>query len=217
MKFKAVIFDLDGTLVDSVADISDAMNQVLERYDYPTFTYEEYKIFIGHGLKNLAEKVIPAPDKTEQLVDEVFKAMLEVYKANCVVKTKPYPDILSLLNQLAETDLNLSVFSNKADALTKEIAMTLLPDCFDFVLGLTDETLKKPNPFKALEIAKAYNCETSDILFVGDTNVDMQTANNANMHGVGVTWGFRTKTELEANGARYVIDSPLELLDVLSV
>ncbi|MGJ5641642.1 HAD family hydrolase [Formosa sp. S-31] len=215
MKFKGVIFDLDGTLVDSVEDISDAMNQVLKTYNYPTFEYASYKSFIGHGLKNLSARVLPPEEKTEGLIEEVFLAMLDVYKDNCIDKTKPYEGVLELLETLSKTNLKLSVFSNKADPLTKKITKAILPDCFDYVLGLTEESLKKPNPLKAIQVSMDYNYKPQDFLFVGDTSVDMETAKNANMTSVGVSWGFRTVAELEAHGANHIINSPMELLELL--
>ncbi|WP_396601469.1 HAD family hydrolase [Algibacter sp. R77976] len=215
MSYKAVIFDLDGTLVNSIEDIADAMNSVLNSYDYPTHNYEAYLDFIGSGIKSLVSRALPQASRDEQQIKRSFAAMMDIYSSNCTNKTKPYDGIIELLDNLKSLKLNLCVLSNKEDAFAKEVVLTLLPNYFKSVDGLTIEAHKKPNPIKAIEISKNLGIKPEDIIYVGDTDIDMQTANNANMLAVGVSWGFRTKQELIANGANLIIDHPLELIDVL--
>jgi phosphoglycolate phosphatase len=215
MKFKGVIFDLDGTLVDSLQDISDAMNSVLQHYNYPTHSYEDYKNFIGSGIRSLVSKSLPLNQNNDTLVTNCFNLMIEVYRDNCTLKTKPYDGIIELLDNLKSRHIKLSVLSNKSDELTKHITQALFPNYFDPVVGLSIEAHKKPNPFGVLEISKTLGIPPEELIYVGDTGIDMQTATRANMFGVGVLWGFRSKEELVSNGAKYVLSSPSDLIEIL--
>ncbi|MEP3838525.1 MAG: HAD family hydrolase [Algibacter sp.] len=215
MSYKAVIFDLDGTLVNSIEDIADAMNSVLKSSNYPTHNYEDYLNFVGSGIKSLVTKALPNNSRNVQQTEMGFNAMMDIYSNNYNNKTKPYDGITKLLDTLKSRNLKLCILSNKEDTLTKKVASALLPNYFESVDGLTAEANKKPNPVKALEISKNLGIKPEDIIFVGDSDVDVQTANNANMLAVGVSWGFRKKEELIANGAKLIIDHPLELIAIL--
>ncbi|WP_298883818.1 HAD family hydrolase [uncultured Polaribacter sp.] len=215
MKYKGVIFDLDGTLVNSLHDIADSMNIVLKRYNYPTHSYKEYKNFIGSGIRSLVEKSLPIKHNNAKQINHCFNLMIDVYRDNCTSKTKPYDGILKLLDHLISRNIRISVLSNKSDEFTKKITHTLFPNYFDPVIGLSIETLKKPNPFVALEISKNLGIKNEEIIYIGDTGIDMQTANNANMYAVGVLWGFRSEEELIANGAKYLLNNPLDLIKIL--
>ena len=215
MKFKGIIFDLDGTLVNSLHDISDAMNTVLENLNYPTHTYDTYQYFIGSGLRNLVSKALPASSSNEEQIEICFEMMIQEYRKICTSKTKPYEGILELLDNLTSQNIKLAVFSNKADELTKKIASEIFPNHFDTAVGLSTEELKKPNPFEAIEISKKWNLKPEEILFVGDSDIDMKTAVNANMFPVGVSWGYRTEEELKSSGAKLVINNASELIEIL--
>jgi phosphoglycolate phosphatase len=215
MKFKGIIFDLDGTLVDSLEDISDAMNIVLKGINHPTHTYEEYQYFIGSGLRNLVTKALPTPDANENQIDLCYDLMIEVYSKACTNKTKPYDGIIELLDYLKAQNIKLSVFSNKSDDLTKEITATIFPNYFESSVGLTTEPLKKPNPIKALEIAEKMGFKPEEILFIGDSDIDMETATNAKMNAVGVLWGYRSKEDLLSSGAKYILEKPSDLIAIL--
>ncbi len=215
MKFKGIIFDLDGTLVNSLEDISDAMNKVLQGLNYPTHTYETYQYFIGSGLRNLVSKALPATNNSDEQIEICFECMVNEYREMCTVKTKPYEGILELLENLNSQNIKMAVFSNKADELTKKIASEIFPNSFDTAVGLSTEELKKPNPFEAVEISKKWNLKPEEILFVGDSDIDMKTAVNANMFPIGVSWGYRTEEELKASGAKLVINNASELIEIL--
>ena len=215
MRFKGIIFDLDGTLVNSLEDISDAMNTVLTGLNYPTHTYDTYQYFIGSGLRNLVSKALPASNNSDEQIEICFDCMINEYREVCTIKTKPYEGVVTLLDDLVSRNIKLAVFSNKADELTKKIAAEIFPNYFDAAVGLSTEELKKPNPFEALEISKTWNLKPEEILFVGDSDIDMQTAINANMFAVGVSWGYRTEEELIGNGAKVVINKPSELIQIL--
>ena len=215
MKFKGIIFDLDGTLVDSLHDISDAMNTVLESLNYPTHTYDTYQYFIGSGLRNLISKALTSSNNKEEQIEICFEMIIQEYRKICTSKTKPYEGILELLDNLTSQNIKLAVFSNKADELTKKIASEIFPNHFDTAVGLSTEELKKPNPFEAIEISKKWNLKPEEILFVGDSDIDMKTAVNANMFPVGVSWGYRTEEELKSSGAKLVINNASELIEIL--
>ncbi|WKL47083.1 HAD family hydrolase [Flavobacterium pectinovorum] len=215
MKFKGIIFDLDGTLVDSLHDISDAMNKVLTALSYPTHDYDTYQYFIGSGLRNLVSKALPATNNSDDEIESCFECMVDEYTKICTLKTKPYDGIVELLENLASQNIKMAVFSNKADELTKKIASEIFPKQFDIAVGLSTEELKKPNPFEAIEISKKWNLKPEEILFVGDSDIDMQTAINAKMFPVGVSWGYRTEEELIASGAKLVINNPADLIEIL--
>ena len=215
MKYKGVIFDLDGTLVNSLEDIANAMNTVLQSLDYPTHSYEVYQYFVGSGLRNLVSKSLPENHNNETQIEHCFELMIEFYRENCTNQTYFYEGIIELLDYLKTHDIKLSVFSNKADELTKKIVAELLPNYFDAVVGLSTELLKKPNPFEALEISKKLGLKPEEMLFVGDSGIDMQTATNANMRAVGVLWGYRPEEELIANGAKHIINHPSDLIAIL--
>ena len=216
MKFTGVIFDLDGTLVNSLKDIADAMNSVLQVLNYPTHSYEDYQYFIGSGLRNLVSKSLPFTDNNEPQIERCYQLMVEVYRDNCTHQTKPYTGIIELLDYLISNQIKLGVFSNKSDELTKKIVATIFPSYFNPVVGLSIESLKKPNAFEALEISKSWGLKPQEIIFVGDSGIDMQTANNATMFAVGVVWGFRPKEELIINGAKQILHHPLDLIQILS-
>jgi phosphoglycolate phosphatase len=215
MKYKSVIFDLDGTLVNSLEDIANAMNKVLESLDYPTHSYEVYQYFVGSGLRNLVSKSLPVSQNVENQIDYCYNLMIKEYSANCTNQTYFYEGIIELLDYLMANNIKMSVFSNKADELTKKIVAELLPNYFEAVVGLSTELLKKPNPFEALEISKKLGLKPEEMLFVGDSGIDMQTATNANMQAVGVLWGYRPEEELIANGAKHILNHPSDLIQIL--
>jgi phosphoglycolate phosphatase len=215
MKFKGVIFDLDGTLVNSLEDIADAMNKVLQDLNYPTHSYKDYQYFIGSGLRNLVGKSLPPNQNDENQIEKCLNLMVAIYRDACTNKTKPYQGIIELLEDLRSRNIKLSVFSNKSDELTKKIVADLFPNYFESAVGLSIESLKKPNPFEALEISKSLGLKPEEMIFVGDSGIDMQTATNAKMHAVGVLWGYRPTNELIANGAKLILNHPLDLIPIL--
>ncbi len=215
MNFKGVIFDLDGTLVDSLTDLADSMNFVLEKNGFPRHDLHSYKYFIGRGIRNLVISALPEEKRDEVTISRCHEQMVAHYNNNCLNKTCPYEGIQELLHALNSKGLKLSVFSNKADEFTKKITYSLFPGIFEIVRGLTDITLRKPDPSGALAIAGEMNLAPSEIAYLGDTSTDMQTAVNAGMYAVGVLWGFRTKEELLENGAQYLLHNPMELLNLI--
>lgn len=216
MNYKGVIFDLDGTLVNSLEDIADSMNIILNKHGFPTHNLEAYKHFIGNGLRNLVREALPEGSKSEALINRCFASMMEEYSNNCLNKTRPYDGIVELLDELTACEMKLSVFSNKVDELTKKVVMTLLPNWnFEVIIGSSADMPRKPNPFGALLISKKLGIVPEDLIYIGDTDVDMKTANSAKMYAVGALWGFRSREELTSNGAKYLLSHPLDLIQIL--
>lgn len=216
MMHKAVIFDMDGTLLDSIDDMADSMNLVLERHSYSTHDIEKYKYFIGDGVHELVCRALPKGDYEEVFIQNCMNNMKEIYGGRWAVKSKPYVGILDLLQKLGVRGTKMAVLSNKPHEFMKEIMSHFFADySFDYVLGQRPDVPIKPDPTAALEIAEIIGVSPKECLFVGDTNTDMQTANNAGMFAVGVSWGFRERDELLKHGAQAVIDNPLDILKIL--
>ena len=213
MEFDGVIFDLDGTLVDTLEDIGDAMDRVLAREGAPGHTYEEYRYLIGHGIRNLVTQALPAELRSDERVARCYERMLEDYGRNSLVKTRPYEGVPELVRALRAGGVPLAIHSNKADGPTQAIVAALLdPDDFVAIAGARPEAPLKPDPAVALAIAARFGLPPARIVYLGDSLVDMRTATAAGMIPVGACWGFRTREELVEAGAAVVIDAPLDLL-----
>ena len=216
MNYKAVIFDLDGTLLNSLEDIADSANSVLSNHDLPTHKPDDYKIFVGSGISELMSRALPEKEKDPDTIDDYVKEFREEYARNWNVKTEPYAGIAAMLDELVSRKIKIAVLSNKLHAFTKQCVDELLPRWkFNIVMGLQNDIPPKPDPTSALQIAKQLNIDPLHILYVGDSDIDMKTALAACMHPVGVLWGFRTKKELQKNGAKTLIEKPQELLTLI--
>ena len=212
----AVIFDLDGTLADTLQDIAEAMNRALAARGMPQHPAATYRPLIGGGARDHAGKVLPKDAASQAQADDLLAAFRRDYVARPVVHTRPYAGMPELLAELARRGLPLAVLSNKPNAPTREIVATLFPNVrFAAVYGERPPLPRKPDPKTALLLAGELGVPAERCAFVGDTAVDMGTAIAAGMLPVGVLWGFRDLAELEASGARHVIAEPAELLDVL--
>ncbi len=212
MGYKALIFDLDGTLLDTLEDLAGAANRVLVAMGLPSHPVSAYRTFVGDGLQTLVARILPENHRTEPVMYEAVDRFREDYSRNWQVKTEMYNGVEEMLNTLQGIGCPLSILSNKPDEFTQLCVGQLLPQWkFWPVLGHRQDARKKPDPEAAFEIAEMLNLEPSQILFVGDTSVDIQTAVNAGMDAVGVLWGFRTADELRDNGALYLVEHPSEL------
>lgn len=217
MRYKAILFDLDGTLLDTLEDLATAANRVLAARGLPMHPLDAYRYFVGDGVRSLVERILPEELRSTAAVEEVVTAFQQEYGENWRHRSRPYPGIPRMLDQLAAHGLRFSILSNKPDGFTRLCVQELLPRwTFDPLLGQRPEVPKKPHPAAALEIARRLGLSPAEIVYVGDTAVDMQTANSAGMDGVGVLWGFRTADELRAAGARFLITHPEELLPLLA-
>lgn len=221
MKFKAVIFDLDGTLLNTLHDIAGAVNYALRNLDLPEHSLEEYKYFIGEGVEKLCERSLPPDKKGKQNTEfkEMFTAKVkEEYALRQADKTRPYDGIQELLMGLKEAGLKLAVLSNKPDKNTQITVSHFFPNSkFEIVQGALPHLPNKPDPKTALDLAARLGLEPAMCLYVGDTATDMLTAISAGMFPVGVLWGFRTEKELLETGAELIISHPKELLEYLKL
>lgn len=215
-RFSAVLFDLDGTLLDTLTDLANAMNRILEAMGFPPHPVEAYKYFVGDGVESLVSRALPDNRRDSQTIAECMRICRETYADCWPQNTTPYPGICELLNELTCRKVLMTVLSNKPDYFTKPMVNKLLPDwTFRLVRGAIDGVPIKPDPAAALAIAEEIGVPPDDFLYLGDTPTDMQTAANAAMFGVGATWGFRPARELTAAGAKALIDHPPDLLKIL--
>ena len=213
-KFRAVLFDLDGTLLDTLADLANATNHALTQLGCPTHPTKAYRHFVGDGARNLCLRALPA--EKQHLADHALRLMREHYDAHCFDLTKPYPGITDLLSELAARRYPMAVLSNKPDVFTKRMVAHYFPSVpFHIVRGQSVGGLLKPDPTAALQMATELGIPAERWLYLGDTNTDMRTAVNAGMYPVGVLWGFRDREELESNGARELIRTPHDVLRLL--
>lgn len=215
--YKAVIFDLDGTLLDTLDDLSKSMNTVLENFGFPSHHLDKYKYFVGDGLENLVLRVLPADRKSPKIIAECMAAMRSEYAQKWSVQTKPYDGIMELLKSLQEKQVIMAVLSNKPHDFTQLCVDHFFPPkIFAAVSGASRDIPKKPAPDGALAIAAILKIPPSEFCYLGDTDTDMKTASSAGMFPIGVAWGFRTPAELSQNGARHILKEPLQLLDIIA-
>jgi len=216
MPFSAVLFDLDGTLLDTLADIAHSANRVLAGLGYPTHDIDAYRQFVGEGLFVLFRKALPAEVDPDEVMSRCAKGFRVSYGREWNVRTRPYDGILELLDALTARQVEMAVLSNKPDAFTKRCVREYLSEYqFRLVLGQRDGIPRKPDPAGALEIVDAVGVPADEFLYLGDSAIDMNTAAAAGMHAVGALWGFRSLEELQQSGAQAVIHRPSELLDLL--
>lgn len=213
MKYRAVIFDLDGTLLDTLDDLADAANRVLAVAGYPVHPREAYRYFVGNGLPTLIRRILPQDRQDAEDADRLIRAFREDYGRNWHVKTRLYDGVGAMLTGLRERGVVLAVLSNKPDDFTRICVRRFLDDWrFEVVLGQRPGVPAKPDPAGALEIAGLLDLPPAEILYLGDSDTDMKTARAAGMFPVGAAWGFRTAEELRASGAGRLSGRPEELL-----
>lgn len=218
MAYKAILFDLDGTLLDTLEDLGNSMNRVLAKEGFPLYPIDAYRYFVGDGITMLVTRTLPPENHDDDTIQRCLEAFREDYNRSWNIKTKPYDDIPEMLDSVAAHGLKMAILSNKPHVFTKYCVAELLPNWnFDMVLGQRDGLPRKPDPAGALEIAEFFQVPPSEFLYLGDTAVDMQTAIAARMFPVGALWGFRTREELEENGAQVLLNQPMELLSLLDV
>lgn len=216
MAIELVIFDLDGTLIASLEGIQYSMNKILNEHSLPLHSLEEYRLFVGKGLKNLVFESLPENKRSDEDIDYFYKIMMETYDANYDKYMRLYDGVAELLDYLVDNDYKIAVNTNKNHYITQKIAKAYLNDWpFTTIIGSDFGFEKKPDPAAAIHIARQAGVDLKRCLYVGDTGVDIQTAQNAGMTPVSVTWGFRKKQELEPFNPPYWIDKPSELINVI--
>lgn len=216
MTYTAVVFDLDGTLLDTSADIGDAMNRELAARGFPTHSKDDYARFLGSGARALVIRALPEAHRDEDTVAACLEIFQRDYAQNCAVKTEAYPGIFELIDQLSARKIKLGILTNKPHTITLVCVRELLPQgVFDVVLGHQEGQPHKPNPAGILQVINELGVKPDEILYLGDTEIDIETALNAGITPVGVSWGFRPVDLLVHKGARIIIQHPLDLLNYL--
>ena len=214
MNFKAIIFDLDGTLLNTLGDLNASTNYALEKYGYDSVTIEETRIFIGNGIKKLIERSLK---KEVENFDDVFNTFKSHYKENCCNKTIPYDGVYDLLDYCKNNNIKIGVLSNKAQKPLEEVCNYYFKGYFDIIVGDRENLNKKPAIDGLVLVAKHYGINIEDILYIGDSEVDVKTVNNANCLGLFVSYGFRGRDVLDSCGATKIVDTPYEIINILDV
>jgi phosphoglycolate phosphatase len=235
MRFKCIIFDLDGTLVDTIGDIAAAMNHALAEGGFPALSLGQYTKIVGNGLRTLAALALPSQARDEKTVDAAYRSALEFYRGHPAEHSRPYPGLPELLAGLRSGQnprdtsgsrraavktaaIRTAVLSNKADPLTQMVIGKFFPPfTFDLVIGERPEVPRKPDPASTWGIITELDGSPRETLFVGDSEVDIATAKAAECNFLGVSWGFRGRPALEAAGASRIIDRPSELWELLDI
>jgi phosphoglycolate phosphatase len=211
MKYKAIIFDLDGTLLDTLTDLAEGTNYALRVNGFPERTIDEIRRFVGNGARKLIERAVPE-GQVEAALEKVRQSFDIYYKEHCKDHTGPYPGIMEMLKELAQKGFALGVVSNKPDFAVQELIPEYFPGLFDSVSGEREGVAKKPAPDLIWEAMKKLQVNSSETIYVGDSEVDLEAAANAGIHCISVAWGFKGRKFLEEHQAEVIIEKPLEIL-----
>ena len=208
---EAVIFDLDGTLLNTLYDLTDAVNWSLEKYGQPVRTLEEVSAFVGNGLRNLMLQAVPGGEENP-VFEELFEFFREYYKEHCNIKTAPYEGVIELMKELKARGVKMAIVSNKIDAGVKELNAIHFAEYVDVAIGEREGIKRKPEPDSLNEALRILGVDKEHAVYVGDSEVDILTAKNADVRCISVSWGVRDEGFLMESGAGIMIERPLELL-----
>ena len=211
---KGVIFDLDGTLLDTLEDLTDAVNHVMNQFSLETKTLDQVRSYVGNGVINLIEQCVPGGQSYDQF-QEVLSTFITYYDANCDHKTRPYEGVLALIEKLHSDGRQLGIVSNKFDSAVKELNRQYFHSWIDFALGVSDALQRKPAPDMVYACIEQMHLKPEEVVFIGDSEVDLKTAQNAGINCISVLWGFRSQEILLENGATQLVSTVKELEAVL--
>lgn len=214
MKYEAVIFDLDGTLTDTLGDLKNSVNYALREFGYPERTLEEVRSFVGNGVRRLICSSVPE-NTDEEISGRCLSVFKEYYKNNSLVETKPYDGIISMLERLKRQGVKTAVVTNKMHEAAEEIVKIFFGNLIDMTLGQVDGVAQKPQPDGIYDVLEKLGVSKEKSVYVGDSEVDCITAKNAEVPCIGVTWGFRDKSVLTENGADYIANTPEEIIEFI--
>lgn len=213
--YKLAIFDLDGTLLNTIDDLAVAMNHALRLGGFPEHPVEAYCVFVGNGVRVLAERVLPPDSRSQEQVNGLiarFDAYYALHSQDC---TRPYDGIPEALAALQAAGTQVAVLSNKVDGYVGQLVEQYFPGLVDVAVGQREGVPLKPDPAAVHEILRQMDCEKEDCIYIGDTGTDMDTGRSAGLTTIGVTWGFRTRQELESHDANYIIDKVSQLTEII--
>lgn len=214
MRYKLAVFDMDGTILNTLEDLADSTNYALKANGLPERTIDEVRRFVGNGIRLLIERAVPT-DTDKKLTDKVFDTFKEYYKTYCAVKTRPYDGIKDVLLELRKAGCLTAVVSNKADFAVQDLCKDYFDNLFDFAIGEREGIKKKPAPDSVFEVLSKLNVEKDNAVYIGDSDVDFATSVNAGMDVIMVGWGFRDEEFLREKGAKRIIKQPSEILDII--
>lgn len=214
MKKKLAIFDMDGTILDTLDDLTDSINYALSYCGFPEHTKDDVRRFVGNGILKLVKRSVP-PYAGEADIEKVFQVFKDYYKLHCRDKTRPYPGIVNVIETLKEKGYFIAVVSNKADFAVQELCLRYFPGLIDYAVGERDGIKKKPAPDSVLSVMGALNVRPEESIYIGDSDVDIATAKNAGIRCLTVTWGFRDREYLKQRGADVFAHKADEILDLL--
>ncbi len=213
MKITTVIFDLDGTLLDTLGDLTDAVNYALTAYEMPQRSIDEIRQFVGNGIRRLMQRAVPNGEKNPDF-EAVFSTFRSYYDVHCNDKTKPYEGIMELIDALKERNTRLAIVSNKVDSAVQTLNKRYFPQ-IAVAVGDREELRRKPAPDSVFTAMNALGAKRAETLYVGDSEVDIETAQNAGIKCASVLWGFRNREQLTKSGAQILLEQPFELLEIL--
>ncbi len=205
---KAVLFDLDGTLVNSLYDLADSTNYALQHFGFPVQETEKYKYFVGDGMPKLIERALPENARNKATIKSVLDCFMAYYREHYLDKTVAYDGIAEVVSNLRKQGIKVAVISNKADEMAKIVTNKLFGDVFSAVYGKREGYPAKPDPTLTLEVIRDLGVEPCECVFIGDSGMDMAVAKNAGTLAIGVLWGFRKEDELKSNGADFIAKTP---------
>ncbi len=214
MKYKLAIFDMDGTILDTLEDLADSLNHILQAEHYPERTIDEVRNFVGNGIRKLIERALPK-DATQDEIQRIFELFLPYYQKHSAIKTKPYDGILPLLKELRVKGIATAVVSNKADVAVQELCQVYFSDLFDFSIGEKAGNNRKPAPDAVYETLDTLHFSKSEAVYIGDSDVDLATARNSGLDCIAVSWGFRSEDFLKEQGADCIVHAPKQILDIM--
>lgn len=214
MTYNTVIFDMDGTILNTLEDLKDSLNYALDQMGYPSRTLDEVRMFVGNGARLLIERAVPA-GTTKEACDKCLEIYGKHYATNMQNKTRPYDGILDLLEELKDRNYKLAIVSNKFDASVKALCKDHYDEYIKVAIGESQNVARKPAPDSVYTAMKELGSKGEESIYIGDSDVDVETAHNAGLKCVGVTWGFRSREILLNAGADYIIDKPMELVQIL--
>ena len=215
MKYDLIIFDMDGTILNTLEDLKNSLNYVLQQAGYQTRTLEEVRTFVGNGIRKTIERALPS-DIEEEKVDELFSLFMDYYAIHNTDNTKPYNGVIDLLKELKHLGYKTAVVSNKQDSAVKSLCKKFFTGLFDVEIGEKENIAKKPDPDEVNEALKILNIDRTKSIYIGDSEVDIQTAQNSKMKSIIVDWGFRDRKFLYEHGAEVIVSNPSEILDIIN-